>query len=1162
MKSKCVKKLQAFFTLTILTMCAAVLVFAAPLTEADDGADLQEELSYGQLRYVVSAGAVTIKSCSTQAVNVEIPETIDGMPVTALGYQAFRNCKDLASVIIPAGVKSFASGGAFYGCESLTSAGPIGGDYAIQFGWTEAIPAYAFADCGGLQKAVIPDTITEIGGHAFFNCGSLAEIVIPAGVSKVGDGAFYGCESLTSAGPIGGDYSVQFGWTETLPSKALNDLKGLELLVVPDGAKWSNFLYGKEHLKTAGPAGGDYDIQLGQMEEVPAQMFKESSLVSIVLPSKVMSVGDYAFANSRGLKTVEFPDKLVSIGSCAFDNCEALEGKLVLPDSVNTLGTHVFRNCSSLEEVALPSGITTLESGTFSKCTGLRRAVIPDGVTQLGRGSGYVFEYCSNLESVTIPAGCSIFGYSTFRGCDKLKSAGPIGGDYNIQFGWTEAIPGNAFQDCSALELVVIPASVAQMPYTGAFSGCPGLKTAGPVGGGYNIQFGWTDTIPASAFQSCTSLEEVIVPAGITAIKDSAFNNCPALRSATLNEGLLTMGVNSFGTCKSLETIELPASLNSFDYRAFTGCTALAEINVRQGNEVYSSERGVVFSADKKTLIICPPGFAGEKYTIPDTVEKIGNNAFSGNQGLTEVIIPESVNNIGLSAFRECQGLQRVTIPDSVTYLGANAFYNCPALAEAELSANLGQFNGNEFERCPGLTIKSHERTWAKIYAMDYGIAWESLGVYEPTVVYYEPGDYIDWSKLGNHTKILLPDGTYPCISVELKACDISIEAENPGRAELLSKSDDSPVLPMRQSAYVDITGLIMGHEQISTDSRVGCGASIPAYSDQNAAHVLVATGSRFISVDRCDLWGCGLTSIFLSRSRDIAVKDSVLRDCVFGAVYSSESEAAFENCVISGNAYHEEYRDRPCIYLNNTYDNSDYPTDVSFKGCEFYGNYNPKLIGGQIMIKSHYEDRDGINVYIPAGYTDIDEGRYFTDCVFHDNAWDGGIPGMYGICAVGRVTWQITADKDGKMTLVMGKDISFADGGTYKGVSGETPLYSEYSLPWARYIKEISSYSLIPGVCTYLPANSQADVVLDLAASGVPAGSYTLVKAVFSSSNANDGGRMDTVLLEKVDFDGAAPLGLSADSPVRQITVFMLLSEDGSVPACGRTSLQFVHVR
>lgn len=58
-----------------------------------------------------------------------------------------------------------------------------------------SIHSYAFDNCSGVTKIILPDSIKTIENFAFFSCGML-EISIPASVSTIGASAFYGCKAL------------------------------------------------------------------------------------------------------------------------------------------------------------------------------------------------------------------------------------------------------------------------------------------------------------------------------------------------------------------------------------------------------------------------------------------------------------------------------------------------------------------------------------------------------------------------------------------------------------------------------------------------------------------------------------------------------------------------------------------------------------------------------------------------------------------------------------------------------------------------------------------------------------------------------------------------------------------------------------------------------
>ena len=86
--------------------------------------------------------------------------------------------------------------------------------------------------------------------------------------------------------------------------------------------------------------------------------------------------------------------------------------------------------------------------------------------------------------------------------------------------------------------------------------------------------------IQDSAFDSCSHLRNIIIPAGVTAIGNSAFWRCVRLESVTFADGsqLATLEGNVFDECIKLATITLPASLTTIGSNIFANCSALTSV--------------------------------------------------------------------------------------------------------------------------------------------------------------------------------------------------------------------------------------------------------------------------------------------------------------------------------------------------------------------------------------------------------------------------------------------------------------------------------------------------------------------------------------------------------------------------------------------------------
>lgn len=196
---------------------------------------------------------------------------------------------------------------------------------------------------------------------------------------------------------------------------------------------------------------------------------------------------------------------------------------------------------------------------------------------------------------------------------------------------------------------------------------------------------------------------DVVIPSSVTSIGSYAFKDCAGLTSIVIPDSVTSIGDCAFQYCTGLTNITIGSGVTAIGDYTFDSCFSLTEINVAADNTVYCSEDGVVFSKDKKVLVVCPAGKAGA-YTIPDHVTTIGRAAFWCCLDLTAITIPDSVTTIGDEAFWDCQGLIRITIPDSITAIGNGMFHACLNLADITIPSNVTYIGDQAFEFCYGLT--------------------------------------------------------------------------------------------------------------------------------------------------------------------------------------------------------------------------------------------------------------------------------------------------------------------------------------------------------------------------------------------------------------------------------------------------------------------------
>lgn len=89
--------------------------------------------------------------------------------------------------------------------------------------------------------------------------------------------------------------------------------------------------------------------------------------------------------------------------------------------------------------------------------------------------------------------------------------------------------------------------------------------------------------------------------------------------------------------------------------------------------------------------------------SIPDTITKIGDEAFSGNETLTSIEIPSSVEQISYNAFKNCTALTGIILPDSIEKVGPGAFEGCTALTSVQIGKNVSSWGSGVFANCDSL---------------------------------------------------------------------------------------------------------------------------------------------------------------------------------------------------------------------------------------------------------------------------------------------------------------------------------------------------------------------------------------------------------------------------------------------------------------------------
>ena len=410
--------------------------------------------------------------------------------------------------------------------------------------------------------------------------------------------------------------------------------------------------------------------------------------------NNITSIGKNAFSSCPSLRTLQKLPKLTNIGPSAFANCKRLTN-IEIPDSVTSIGLGAFYGCTGLTsiyytgyvagwcrisglynlmsssrtlyidgnkvegELTIPDSVTSIGSGAFYGCIGLTSITIPDSVTSIGE---YAFCACIGLTSITIPDSVTSIGVSAFYRTAWYNNQ-PNGLVYagKVAYGYKGTMPSNS--------------SIV-------------LKE-GTLG------------IADEAFYGCTGLTSVTIPDSVTNIGNYAFYGCTGLTNVTIPDSVTSIGYSAFSGCTGLTSIVIPNRVTSIGYSAFSGCTGLTSVIVDEGNTKYHSAGNCLIETATKTLI---SGCNTSVIPTDGSVTNIGNYAFYGCTGLTNVTIPDSVTSIGDYAFDGCTGLSSVTIGKRVTRIGDEAFDGCTGLTSVTIGNSVKIIGRSAFYGCTGLT--------------------------------------------------------------------------------------------------------------------------------------------------------------------------------------------------------------------------------------------------------------------------------------------------------------------------------------------------------------------------------------------------------------------------------------------------------------------------
>ena len=519
----------------------------------------EEYLVTGTEYYYGDEEYVAINKCYGGKENLVIPKEIGGKKVIGIESDAFRDNKNIRSVIIPDGVQ-FIYSQAFFGCTSLdevtipesvinigekafgyyenddyetvkkdgfvinyakNSAGHL---YATRNGFSDESCMFIESDefgkylrgyAGNDASVVIPDGVTYIDNESFKDCDKLTKVTIPSSADYIGYNAFDGCASLETV-------IIPDGVT-TIGNKAFFGCTSLKNVTIPNNVT----------------SIGAYAFGYYEQDDNPEYMKVDGFKIDYVKGSEAHY---YAYVNGftdeGGLFVSYWTDEGVVIRKYAGNDTSYTIPSVVDGKKVVGISDAAFKDCTTLKSVVIPEGVTGIMSEAFNGCTSLNKVVLPSTLDNVDNGA---FANCPSLKEVTVPSGVSYIGDNAFGYCwDSENFEYKANDDFTLKYVPNSIahyyarsngfVTGDAFgiieRDDDAYikyysgdsKTVTIPSTFNGKPVSYiaeyAFDGCENIK---------NVTF--SDNlfqINSYAFCNCSSLKEITIPATVYNIEEYA----------------------------------------------------------------------------------------------------------------------------------------------------------------------------------------------------------------------------------------------------------------------------------------------------------------------------------------------------------------------------------------------------------------------------------------------------------------------------------------------------------------------------------------------------------------------------------------------------------------------------------------------------------------
>ena len=619
-----------------------------------------------------------------------------------IGNGAFKGCSSLKSISIPASViliDSYAFSST--AIETLVIPAKVDNILGNIVQYCMELKAIEVNNDNPKYKSingVLYGADDKHGAYKLIACpGKSTTVDVPATVIEISEGAFnYGLESIYMNPSTPVDVTLDAFWDEAV----FNELASEATLYVPKeslDAYKNNEVWGK-FANIQVNDGSKPEISAGAVYEVNGIYYvvlDDSSVAVARKGYKDMEGGKWTFDSDFKYSGEVAVPSTVSIEGTDFTVTRVMKStftsdevtSVVLPSTVSVIEDWAFDGCYALESVDL-GGVKQLNTylfGSNNKPTGIKKLDLGDGLKEVPAMYFYSWEA---LEEVVLGSSLDIIGGDAFNSCKSLKRMDIPASVTKVE---------GPFINCQSMTEINVAsgnsnyASKNGVLYNKDFTTllcCPSGKIS------YEIPSTVT-TVGMDAIRANYHISSIVIPSSVTTIKDGAFAYCTLITGLDIPASVETIEGNIVSGCKDLSAINVDAQ--NKNYASMDGVLYNKSLTTLLS---FPAAKTTVDIPDD-VLTINESAFSGcnnlTSISIPSSVTSIGKSAFLSCASLKEINLSGNLKTIGDLAFYYCPALPSITIPNSVTEIGANAFSFCGALEEVVLGKGVEKVGANAF---------------------------------------------------------------------------------------------------------------------------------------------------------------------------------------------------------------------------------------------------------------------------------------------------------------------------------------------------------------------------------------------------------------------------------------------------------------------------------